>query len=144
MPYSTIVKPKNVSKLFLRDQNNMYENRQMGTLLGTAATAVYPIGTLLARAKDSADAGFKVAANEDLVATNELAVLGGDRESIWNDVNHTTGTASPIVYFSDRLSLDETEFFLINSAITDKAKVIAKLQSQQIVFHKRAPSYTPV
>lgn len=144
MAYSDIQPVKLASKLFLRDQNKMYENRQMGTLLAAAATAVYPIGTLLARAKGSADVGFKVAVVGDIVSTNEFAVLGGNYSKIFADVDHTTGTASDIIYFSDRLSLDKKEFFLINSGLTNQANVVAALQAQQIVFHERAPAYTPV
>lgn len=149
MPFTTVQPRKLVSQLFLRDQNNFYENRQIGTLAAAAASATYPIGRLLYRVKGVADAAWTPVtdATAQVVVANELAVLSGDKLQIFADVVHATGTASNIIYFSDRVSMDKAEFLAVNPAITTDAQIAAVetlLQRQQIVFHERAPTYTSV
>jgi hypothetical protein len=147
MPFTTVLPRKLASQLFLRDQNNMYENRQEGTLASGAASATYPVGRLVFRVIGTTDAAWTPVTNigTECVITNEFAILAGDRTEIFADVVHTTGTASKIIYFSDRVTLDKASFRALNTVIaTDNnmATVATLLQRQQIVFHERAADYT--
>lgn len=146
MPFTTVSPRKVVSQLFLRDQNNMYENRQEGTLASGAASATYPVGRLVFRVIGLTDAAWTPVTNigTQAVITNEFAILAGDRSEIFSDVVHTTGTASKIIYFSDRVTLDKKSFRDLNTVIasdSDMATVATLLQRQNIVFHERAATY---